>query len=149
MNSEALKPGYEYVFTVTEYFDGPRKGIANYQGNPHFYECIFDEAKDDYSGVFQLTPLDSETLKLAMEDWETWRRWEFAYHDGKTDINTHPALPHEASRHTELKLILVKMLVTDPAKAISRIGQFEVLGTPSLPKGVIRPLQVKWTSPSS
>jgi hypothetical protein len=75
MNSEELKPGYEYVFTVTEYFDGPRKGIANYQGNPHFYECIFDEVKDDYSGVFQLTPLDSETLKLAMEDWEIWRRW--------------------------------------------------------------------------
>lgn len=149
MNSEQLKPGYECVFTVTEYYDGPRKGIANYQGKPHFYECIFDEAKDDYSELFRLTPLDSEAFQVAMEDWEIWRKWEFAFHGGKTGIGTHPALPHEAERHAELKSILDKVLVTDPIKAISRIGHFEVLGTPDLPKGVIRPLQVKWTSPSS
>ena len=148
MNGDELKPGYECVFTVTEYYDGPCKGIANYQGNPHFYECFFDEAKEEYSEVFRLTPLDSETLQLAMEDWEIWRRWEFAFHDGKTDIDTHPALPHEANRHAELKSILDKVLVTDLMKAISRIGKFEVLGAPNLPKGVFRPLQVKWIQPS-
>ena len=149
MTSEELKPGYERVFTVTEYYDGPRIGIANYRGNAYFYECIFDEAKDDYSEVFQLTPLDPETLQLAMEDWEIWRRWELAYHDGKTDLDTHPALPHETNRHQELKLILDRVLVTDPTKAISQVGQFDVLGASSLPKGVMRPLQVKWSSPLS
>ena len=146
-SSDGLKEGYERVFTVTEYYDGPRKGIANYQGNPHLYECVFDEARGDYSEVYRLTSLDSGTFQLAMEDWEIWRRWEFAYHDGKIDFNTHPALPHEANRHSELKLILDRVLVTDPTKAISRVAQFEVLGTPSLPKGVMRPLQVKWSSP--
>jgi hypothetical protein len=31
-----LKPDFEEVFTVTDYYDGPRKGIANVRGKPHF-----------------------------------------------------------------------------------------------------------------
>ena len=42
-----LKLGFEEVFTVTEYYDGPRQGIANFTGKPHFYDCIFDEARQD------------------------------------------------------------------------------------------------------
>jgi hypothetical protein len=103
MKNVALKPGYERVFTVTEYFDGPRKGNANYHGRPHFYECVFDEANDNYSDLFQLTPVDTEIFELAMEDWGIWRRWEIAFHTGKADIATRPALPHETKRHLELK----------------------------------------------
>jgi hypothetical protein len=43
MKPEELKPGYERVFAVTDYHDGPRKGIANYQGEPHFYECLLNK----------------------------------------------------------------------------------------------------------
>jgi hypothetical protein len=145
MDDLNLKPGYELVFTVTDYYDGPRKGIANYQGKPHLYDCIFDAAADDYSESFLLTPLDSELFRLAMEDWEIWQRWESAFHQGKADKDTHPALPSESSRHVELKQILDKVLVTDPRKAFTRIGQFIVLGKPNLPPGVIRPLQVEWS----
>jgi hypothetical protein len=143
-----LKPGYELVFTVTDYYDGPRKGIANYQGQPHLYECIFDETADNYSESFLLTPLDSNSFQLAVEDWEIWRRWEDAFHAGKADKRTHPALPHEARRHAELKQFLDKSLISDPPKAVTRIGQFDVLGESSLPRGVVRPLQVKWTESS-
>lgn len=145
MKSENLKPGYESVFTVMDYCDGPRTGIANYQGKPHLYECVFDEAKDDYSELFRLTPLDSETFRLAMEDWEIWRRWLIAFYERKADISTHPALPHESGRHAELKGILDEVLVADPRKAITRVGRFEVLQEPSLPINVIRRLQVKWS----
>jgi hypothetical protein len=148
MDALELKPGYEMVFTVTDYYDGPRKGIANYQDKPHLYECIFDETAEDYSESFLLTPLNLETFQLAMEDWEIWRRWEDALYAGKADRSTHPALPQEARRHAELKQILDKSLVTDPQKAVTRIGQFDALGKSNLPRGVIRPLQVKWTEPS-
>lgn len=80
-----------------------------------------------------------------MEDWAIWKRWELAYHAGKTDLSTHPALPDESERHKELESILEKVLVIDPAKAVTRIGLFEAMGGETLPKGVIRPLQVKWT----
>jgi hypothetical protein len=145
MNKEEWKLEYEPVFTVTDYWDGPRKGIANYQGEPHFYECIFDVAADDYSESFLLTPLDPEFFQLAMEDWEIWQRWESAFHQGKADKDTHPALAPESSRHLELKQILDKALVTDPQRAFTRIGKLIVVGEPNLPPGVSRPLQVKWT----
>ena len=147
MKTEELRAGYEYVFTVTDYYDGPRKGIANYRGQPHFYEGVFDEAKGDYLELFRLTPLDTEIFQLAMEDWDIWQRWETAFRTGKTDRDTHPALPHEAKRHAELEGILDRTLVTDPEKAFVKVGRFEVLGKPILPKGVIRPLQVEWSDP--
>jgi hypothetical protein len=138
MKTEQLKSGYEQVFTVTDYYDGPRAGIANYHGQPHFYKCIFNEAKDDYLELFRLTPLNTEIFQLAMADWNIWRQ---------TDVSTHPALPHEANRHAELRRILERSIVTDPDRAILRVGRFEALGESSLPKGVIRPLQVEWTEP--
>jgi hypothetical protein len=148
MGTEQTKTGYEQVFTVTDYYDGPRKGIANYHGQPHLYECVFDQAKDDYSELFQLTPVPADVFQLAMEDWNIWRRWETAFHAGQTDISTHPALPHDTHRHAELKRTLESSLVTDPARAILRAGRFEALGESKLPKGIIRQLQVEWTEPS-
>jgi hypothetical protein len=143
-----MKSGYETVFTVMDYYDGPRKGIANYQGKPHLYECVFDEAEDHYSKLFRLTPLDSETFQFAMEDWEIWRRWLVAFYGKKADISSHPALPDEANRHAELKRILHEGLVSVSQKAMVRVGRFEVLEEPSLPERVIRLLQVKWIQPA-
>jgi hypothetical protein len=138
LDANRLEPGYETVFTVTDYWDGPRQGIANYLGTPHFYECVFDKAKQDYSQLFRLTPIGPEIFQMAMEDWAIWEQWKSAFHAGTVDVKTHPALPHETERHEELKRTLDKVLVTDQTKAITRLGQFQVLG-------VMRTLQVKWT----
>jgi hypothetical protein len=137
--------GYETVFTVTDYYDGPRRGLANYQGKPYFYECVFDEDNDDYSDQFRLTPIDEKTFKLAMEDWEIWRRWETAFHAGKADINSHPALPEERPRHEELRRHLDSVLVTDPHRAVIRIGKFDTLKLPNLPESASRVVKVKWS----
>jgi hypothetical protein len=145
LDTTELKPGYEAVFTVTDYYDGPRQGIANYLGTPHFYECMFDAAKQNYSELFRLMPIDPEIFQMAMEDWAIWQRWESAFHVGTVGAETHPALPHETKRHVELKGILDKALIIDQTKAITLFGQFQVLGETNLPKGVMRPLQVKWT----
>jgi len=147
MNPEQLKPGYERVFTVTEYYDGPRKGIAHFLGVPHLYECLFDEARDQFSDHFLLTPIDTETFQLAMEDWGIWQRWELAFKAGKADMSTHPALPQEAARHAEIKGILDRTLLTIPEDAFTRIGRFESLGEQNLEMGVLRAMQVRWTEP--
>jgi hypothetical protein len=147
MDREDLSPGYETVFTVTDYSGWPRKGIANHQGTPHFYEYVSSEAKNPDSKLFRLTPLNAEIFQLAMEDWEIWRRWMVAFHEKKADISTSPALPRDSSRHEELKRILDEFLIFDPAKTIMRVGRFQVLAEPSVPERVIRQLQVKWTQP--
>jgi hypothetical protein len=138
-----IESGHEIVFTVTDYWDGPRKGIANFNGKPHFYECFFDPAKDDYSELYYLTPLDEPVFQLAMEAWGIWRRWELAFHNGETGMDSHPALPQEKSRHKELKTVLDDALKTKP-DAITRIGKFSVLPDVEHMPGVMRPLQVHW-----
>jgi hypothetical protein len=148
MNGENLSPGYETVFTVTDYSDWPRKGIANYQGTPHLYECVSNEAKNHDPKLFRLMPLSAEVFQLAMEDWKIWRRWLVAFYEKKAEISTRPALPGDVSRHEELKRILDELLIFDPQKTVMRVGRFEVLAEPSIPERVIRQLQVKWIQPA-
>jgi hypothetical protein len=81
------RPGYDEVFTVTEYYDGPCQGIANFRGRAHFYD--FDEAKDDDSNLYRLTPVGLRILDLAMEDWAILEMWESAFHTGRTTLESH------------------------------------------------------------
>jgi len=142
------KPGpeTETVFTVTDYWDGPLQGIANHEGKPHFYERIFDEASDDYSDLYRLTPINESTFRFAMEAWNIWRRWEAAFHAGNTSQETHPALPEDRARHEELRQVLTNALESSP-NAIVQKGNFSVLEHADTPKGVMHPLQVLWTNP--
>lgn len=137
-----LKRGYEQVFTVTEFYDGPRQGIANFRGQPHFYDCLFDEAKGDYSNRFRLTPIPVRIFEVAMEDWAIWERWQSAYHAGKTTLEFHPALPEDRARHNEIQAVLDSALKTDEETCTIQAGLFEVL------ESVSRSLQVEWTKPT-
>ena len=98
-----LKPGYEYVFTVTEYYDGPRKGIANFKGLPHSYECVSDQDKDEYSDLYRLTLISDTSFELAKEDWAIRKKWETAFHLGKATLESHPVLPQDRARHQQLR----------------------------------------------
>jgi hypothetical protein len=146
MTATQLQPGYEEVFTVTYYYDGPRKGIANFKGLPHFYECIFDEADDDYSDLYRLTPISQSIFELAKEDWAIFKRWEAAFHSGKTTVESCPALRQDSPRHEQIRAILDSALKIDAAVCVTRRGSFERLGSEEFPKGVMRPLQVRWTN---
>ncbi len=149
MTSAELKLGYEQVFTVTGYYDGPRQGVANFKAQPHFYDCIFDEAQQEYSNLYRLTPVAPDIFDLANEDWAIWQRWELAFHTGRTTLESHPALPQERGRHEEIRAVLDSALQRNSQNCIIRAGSFEAIGTPKLPKGVSRPLQVKWTEPNT
>jgi hypothetical protein len=142
-----MKRGYEPVFTVLEYYDGPRKGIASYRKTPHFFDCIIND-KNEYSEKYLLTPVDDETYRLAMEASEIFRKWEIRFHDNKRASTTSRAYLLDTKKYRAINRVLDKRLVTIPRQAIIRMGHFDVLGQPKLPKGVIRPLQVKWTQPT-
>jgi hypothetical protein len=145
--SPKMKRGYEPVFTVLEYYDGPRKGIAGYRKTPHFFDCIIND-KDEYSEKYLLTPVDDETYRLAMEASKILRKWEIRFHENKRANTTSRAYLLHTKKYRAINRVLEKRLVTIPQQAIIRMGHFDVLGRPKLPKGVIRPLQVKWTQPT-
>jgi hypothetical protein len=136
---------FEPVYTVWNYFDGPRSGIAAYSGQPHHYDCEWNEIADDYADTFVLNRIDEETLSLALEQWSIWREWEAAFHRGKVSQATDPALPGQHSRYAELE-VLVKGRTSDSAtQRIRARGLFRARqGQADAPRGVMRELEVEW-----
>ncbi len=139
------KLGYEAVFTVYDYHDCPRGGVANFHGVTHFYECVFDEKRDDYSDRYLLIPIKQEAFRAAIENWEIFLRWRKAFDLGEVSRETHPALPRDKSRYEETKWILDQAVLSGRHKAIRARGEFDVLGEPTLPRDVITPWQVRWS----
>lgn len=141
---------YEKVHTCTDYYDGPRQGIANLGGKPHFYESEWDDEASDYASTFLLTPVADDLLPLALEDCQIWLRWQVAFREGRTTQETHPALPEDRDRHEELKTELTDRLATNPDRAVRARGDFRVVPGAAPWKGPgIAPLEVRWEVVSS
>lgn len=68
---------WERVLTVNDFWDGPRRGIAEVSGRPHINESPFNDRKDDFEEFFWGQPIDVELLALVLEDWDIWnlRSW--------------------------------------------------------------------------
>lgn len=113
---------FERVYTVVDWYDGPLRGIADFRGAPHFYESVLDE---EYSENFWLSPVSPQILRAALEDWEIWLRWEAAFHEGRVQLTTHPALPEDRARHDELATLLAANLRINPSSALRARAEFQ------------------------
>lgn len=140
-----MNDDFELVYMIDGYYDGPRSGIASFKGTPHYFESQFDDVKDDYSDSFLLTPLDPTSFKLAMEDWEIWRRWEQAFSSGQVSLDDGIALPIDRKRHEEIQSLLKQQLRTDKSRAVPVHAVFERQPGSSWDGLGWPPLQVKWT----
>jgi hypothetical protein len=47
---------FESVFAIYDFRDGPLTGIAEFMNAPHFFECVFDQDKDEWSNSFFFDP---------------------------------------------------------------------------------------------
>ena len=97
---------YERVIAVWNWYDGPRTGVADYDGRPHHFSCEFDEQEDEYSNDYLLRPLDERALALVHERQTIWQQWQLAFRRGEVTQQTHPALPGQNPRFVELHEIL-------------------------------------------
>lgn len=39
----AMDASPEHVYTMTEYYDGPRGGVADFRGTPHVYRSLWTD----------------------------------------------------------------------------------------------------------
>ena len=147
-NRRSQMTEFERVYTMTDYYDGPRGGIASVNGRPHVYTSIFDSSEDEYSDVFELRLVDDTTLQLALEDWEIWLRWEDAHRAGVASLETHPALPADRLRHDEIAPILAARLAALTSPAVRARAEFRP--TPAHENaGRGRWLEARWTMAGS
>ena len=116
---------WERVLTVNDYWDGPRRGIAEVSGRPHIYESPSNEAKDDFEEFFWVSPIGSDLLALVLEDWDIWTRWSEAFDRGEASRETHPALPQDRTRHDYLQNLIGSRFRTEPATRRKRWAVFE------------------------
>jgi hypothetical protein len=138
---------FELVHTMTDFWDKPRAGIANFRGAPHVYQSDYadTEGDDTKHDVYLLMPIDEETFALAMENWAIWRRYETAVHLGKTTSASHPALPEDRQRHEQIKPILNQRLSVDSARAVRADAEFRSRPDPTWSGKGWPPLEVRWT----
>jgi hypothetical protein len=61
---------FERVFV--EWYDSPRAGIADVNGQPHRFLSQFDEDDDEYLGTFLFWPVNAEELALEQEQWQIY-----------------------------------------------------------------------------
>jgi hypothetical protein len=135
---------FSVVYTVTDWYDGPRQGIADYQGRPHYFESQWQDGNDLDCDTYLLMPIDDDTFSLALEDWAIWRRWETAFHQGKATQQTHPALPEDRARHEELVPLLKERLVVDVARSVRKRAEFRPRSDPDWNGCGWSPLEVQW-----
>jgi hypothetical protein len=135
---------YEIVHTMTDYYDGPRGGIADFGGVPHVYQSDYADQDGDQE-TFLLMAVNDATFELALEDWAIWLRWETALHSGKATLDTHPALPEDRPRHEKITKLLEGKLTVDPSHAKRATAEFRRRENAKWSGKGWAPLEVRWT----
>lgn len=83
-------PGPDRVHTVDDYYDGPRRGVADFRGEPHQYRSLYLDGATWNSGEdrFHLTPISPTALDLAVRRFRLWQRWQMASLQGTASVLT-------------------------------------------------------------
>lgn len=102
------------VLTIQDYYDGPRLGIAEWNGVPHIYEAEFDHSGDAYGDTYFLSPVDPHLLELVMEDWDIWLRWQAARERNEVAAEPWGILAVDVERSAVIKAVIGDRLKSDP-----------------------------------
>ncbi len=137
---------YERVYMVWDIYDGPRTGIANVNGMPHYFSSIFDEAADEYSARFTVSPVGDEFLDRALRQWTIFRSWELQFHQGAAGLDTHPGHGGIDAEYDSTRTWLKgRMSALEPAPYSLTADFRAVAGQDDPPHGVLRELEVAWS----
>ncbi|MGW6979164.1 hypothetical protein ACWGE1_06905 [Streptomyces sp. NPDC054932] len=109
-NSERLKlvrAGFERVHVEHHWYDGPREGIADVQGAPHYFRAIHDHwhADDPYDDEYLVWPIDEASLSLEREQSAITDDWYKRVAEG-TATTDFPGVGGADRRYDELQALL-------------------------------------------
>lgn len=132
----------EKVYSIWDYHDGPRSGIANYDGSPHFFSCIFDEGVDEYSTVFEITQISDELYNQCAEISAIFDTWKLKFEAGDATTATHPSRTDDHCIKLD-KLIGTQLSLSSPRTTAS--AEFKTLGGERVTsKSLTYDIEVTW-----
>ncbi|MGQ0712708.1 MAG: hypothetical protein ACT4PJ_03130 [Gemmatimonadaceae bacterium] len=79
---------FERVYTIEEWDEGPRAGVANFAGAPHFFR-----SRGEAGDRFELTPLPSELFAMLLEADALFHRWQPGPSTHRTTASDGAAVP--------------------------------------------------------
>jgi hypothetical protein len=129
----------ERVLQIWIYHDGPRTGLALFNGLPHYFECIFDEDIDEFSDIFELYPVGDEFLELTKEQDKIFREWESRFHKGLASRETNPDHRGVNPKYDELDDLLDNAVAKLKPLANRYVPKFEALPDLAHPSPGIAP----------
>ncbi|MGW1136086.1 hypothetical protein [Streptomyces zhihengii] len=97
--------GFERVYVELDWYDGPREGLADLGGVPHYFQCHdidFSVAPTEYF----VWPADEGLVALEREQWAIFVEWNQQHEEGAADIAPHPGQGGVDARYDELTAVL-------------------------------------------
>ena len=96
----------ERVYVESEWYDGPRAGVADIGGTPHRFKSLFDEQADEYLETFMVWAIDQSELDLEIELWNIFVEWNVLHESGQATTESHPGHGGRHARWDEIEALL-------------------------------------------
>lgn len=117
--------GYERVYVELDWDSGPRKGVADIDGVPHYFEgWAFDQGS--VIDKYVVWPVGPDALAMERASWVIFVEWNDRYEAGATGADTHPGQGGISARYDELQDLLAPHRVA-PEDAKPMLGQMQHL----------------------
>jgi hypothetical protein len=116
----------DFVYSF-DWYDGPRSGVADYDGWPHYFESQWADIDHIEEDWFKLTPIPQEVFELELERERLWGKYAAASAIGIVGAEHHPFLPADRKRGEELMQILEKALRIDEEQYLIGRAKFAAI----------------------
>jgi hypothetical protein len=102
---QLIADGFERVYAELDWYDGPRAGLADVDGKPHYFQG-YDYDHADEADEYRVWPANESAVKLEREQWAIFARWNERHEAGTVGAESHPGLGGIDARYDELALLL-------------------------------------------
>lgn len=98
---QLIADGFQHVYVELEWWDGPRAGIVDIDGVPHYFQRA-SEGLDEYF----VWPTEPYVVTLEREHWQIFVHWNERYEAGAASPDNHPSSGGVDARYDELTEVL-------------------------------------------
>ena len=103
--AQLIADGFERVYVELEWYDGPRAGLADVNGKPHYFQG-YDYDHADEADEYRVWPASDVAVEWEREQWAIFIRWHERSEAGTAGPGTQPGHGGIDARYDELDLLL-------------------------------------------
>ncbi|MFD5639550.1 hypothetical protein ACFWJM_36170 [Streptomyces sp. NPDC127077] len=102
---QLIADGFERVYVELEWYSGPRAGLADVGGQPHYFQG-YDWDDADEADEYSVWPASDVAVELEREQWAIFVRWNERQGAGTVGPEIRPGQSGIDDRYDELALLL-------------------------------------------